>query len=699
MGHMVFDRAGRYLRVNDAILAMNGGTREERVGRHIGDVQPVLGPPVLAAIQEVVSTGEPLLRQRLVGEVSASPGEQRVWRMTYYPVKMRRGELLGVGAICEDVTEAEQSARHVEVLGQATATLLRAVTTEEVVAATLGTVAPLLGAFAAAVFLNGVGTGSREPVVAHPAGLEASGEVSWERPPAALEALAEGAIAHGGPVLAPLQPEPWFPATPGSPHQGAVVVAPLFAPQGALGALALAYQEPKTLDRAERLLVAAVAEQCAIAVERAANLTIAEAAAGLTTRLQQATAGLAQALNEDHIAAVVIAAVRSGVGASGGGLGLVDHTRRSHRFVATFGWDQLALAGLLGERSLDEHSLSAVALRLGEPLYIGSPAELEGLMPPERARVVADAGRREAWVALPMFGAKGAIGTLAFSFAARRRFSDQERAFLGSLAGQTAAAIDRVRRHRADHQVAVVLQQALLPDRLPTVGGLASAARYLAGAEGVRVGGDWYDVFLLEGGEVALVIGDVAGHGLAAAGTMGHLRAQLRATAHSGVGPGQTVSQLDQLVHRFDEDLDQLTTLVYATWAPGAASVEIAVAGHLPPVLVDGDGARFVDSPVGPPLGTAQEPFGYLSSAFALSSSGPTTLVLYTDGLIERPGGDIREGLDKLLAVAASGAGFDPNDLADRLVAEFRPPAGWSDDVALLVCRFGSPAPDLARPV
>lgn len=528
MGHMVFDPEGRYLRVNDAMLAMNAGTRQERVGRNIKDVQPALAGPVRAAIQQVAVTRQPLARQRLEGEVKARPGERKVFRMTYYPVTVPDGQLVGVGAICEDITEAEQA------------------------------------------------------------------------------------------------------------------------------------------------------------------MELAEAAARLTRLLQQATAQMAQALSAEQIATVALGSARTALGATGGGLGVVDPARRVHRFISTFGWDQLALAGLLGDRPLDDNSLSAQALRRGEPIYVRSPEELAPLMPPERARLATEPGRREAWASLPLVGTNGAVGTLALTFPSARDFAEHEKWFLATLAGQAAAAIDRVRRHQAEHQVAVVLQRALLPERLPTVEGLAHAVRYLASAEGVRVGGDWYDMFVLEDGEVALVIGDVAGHGLAAAGAMGNLRAQLRACAHSGLDPAQVLSELDRLVHRLDDDVEQLTTMVYAIWEPAHRAIDLAVAGHPIPLVISGNGARYIDCPPGPPLGAALGPARYEHRRLDLAADEATTLVLYTDGLVERPGDDIQEGLDQLRELASHGDAIDPNDLADHLLAERQPPQGWRDDVALLVCRFAN---------
>jgi serine phosphatase RsbU (regulator of sigma subunit) len=144
-------------------------------------------------------------------------------------------------------------------------------------------------------------------------------------------------------------------------------------------------------------------------------------------------------------------------------------------------------------------------------------------------------------------------------------------------------------------------------------------------------------------------------------------------------------------VHRAGADDERFATLVYAVWEPGSPALELAVAGHPPPLLIDPAGARFVDAPTGPPLGAAVEPAEYVTHRMPLDRSGTTMLVLYTDGLVERPERHIGESLDPLRAQAAAVVHPDPHDLADYLIAGLRPASGWNDDVALLVCNLAVP--------
>lgn len=677
IGHMLLDCDGRYLRVNDAMLAMNGGTREQRLGRLITDVHPDIGPAVARMVAAVCRTGRPLLQQRLEGEVATRPGERRVWRLSTYPVRVPGEPVAAAGVICEDVTDSERMATRLDVLQRVTAALLATVTVDDCVGVLLEVVPGLIGAASASVIL-----GTAKDPTARVAGAGGAGApVQWSTAPS-LSCLPAGAGPAGVRWLG--SSAEWAGALPGcpAPPGAAWALVGLVTPRGPLGLLVLGYHGSPPGDPAVRALVEAVAEQSAVALERAVLYEQAEAARRRTLCLQRATAELARATTEEEIATVVFEGARTGVGAVSGGLGLVDAARRVHRLVATFGWDHLAASDLLADRPLDAPSLSTTAIGRGEPLFVTSPEELASLMPPDRARRLVDS-HQQAWAVVPL-GAPGAwIGTMSCSFPRTYRFDEDERAFLGTLAGQATQALDRIRRHRAEHQVAVVLQRALLPERIPTVPGLAVAVRYRAGAGDVQVGGDWYDVFRLPDGSVALTVGDVAGHDLAAAGTMGRLRAQVRACAHAVNRPGPALAALDRLVHAAEEE--DLATVVLAVWRPGADALAVAAAGHPPPLVVDADGARFVPTSAGPPIGADVTPASYPEQRVSIPTGG-ATLVFYSDGLVERRDRSMEEGMAELRATATGR--LDPHDLADDLVAQLEPPQGWEDDVALLVCRL-----------
>jgi PAS domain S-box-containing protein len=253
-------------------------------------------------------------------------------------------------------------------------------------------------------------------------------------------------------------------------------------------------------------------------------------------------------------------------------------------------------------------------------------------------------------------------------------------------AAQQAMAEVRAREQvaRREHAIAEELQRSLLPAKTFDLEHLEVATFYRAGVEGTYVGGDWYDIIELPGGRTAFVMGDVMGRGVRAASVMGQLRSAVRAFATLDLAPHDVMRHLDVLV----QDLagDQIVTCVYAIFDPGDETLRYANAGHLPP-LVAGDGGRVVRLTAGgPPLGAG---YGDVATAEVPLAAG-ATIVLYTDGLVERRGEDIDDGIAALEREvdrhgAASLVGL-PEAIVDTLL-----PDGPDDDVAILVARVSVP--------
>ena len=254
----------------------------------------------------------------------------------------------------------------------------------------------------------------------------------------------------------------------------------------------------------------------------------------------------------------------------------------------------------------------------------------------------------------------------------------------------TVQDVTEGRRAEREHRIAETLQRSLLPDRLPEVPGMALGARYVPAGADLAVGGDWYDVVELPTGHVGLAIGDVAGHGPRAASTMGQLRMALRAYALEESSPTEVVGRLDRLVGRLLGA--EIVTLVYLVLDLDTWTIRYANAGHPPPLVV-GPACQtsFLEDGLGSPLGCADP--GPLAEGELLL--GPeSTLVLFTDGLVERRGASIDEGLERLAGLAADcHQGIE--GFCDRLLgslAEGDP----ADDVALLAVR---PVPLTGRPL
>lgn len=247
---------------------------------------------------------------------------------------------------------------------------------------------------------------------------------------------------------------------------------------------------------------------------------------------------------------------------------------------------------------------------------------------------------------------------------------------------QLAAAIS------GGHPLAVTLQQSLLPRGLPAQDAVEAAHRYLPAQAGV--GGDWFDVIPLSGARVALVVGDVVGHGLHAAATMGRLRTAVNNLAMLDLPPDELLTHLDEVVARIDdeqtaggrEDAVIGATCLYAVYDPVTCRCQLARAGHLPAMLLSPDGTTDIpDTPVGPPLGLRGLPFTTVEFDVPEGSQ----LVFYTDGLVESRTHDIDVGLERLRTVL-SHPGRSPEETC-RAVLRGMLPADSADDIALLVAR------------
>jgi anti-sigma regulatory factor (Ser/Thr protein kinase)/putative methionine-R-sulfoxide reductase with GAF domain len=284
---------------------------------------------------------------------------------------------------------------------------------------------------------------------------------------------------------------------------------------------------------------------------------------------------------------------------------------------------------------------------------------------------------------VPLLVEGAALGVLHVGTVTPREFTNADAALLQLAAAQAAPAIDRARLFDAldrEHRNAVALQRSLLPDRLPDLVGIDTAVRYLPARD--EVGGDWYDIIDLPGGLVGLAIGDVAGHGLRAAALMGQLRTGLRAYALEGHPPGETLKRLDRLLQTISGR--GMATAGYAVVDPVTGALRYASAGHLPPVVVRrGEQARLLEARPAPPLGSL--PFAAYHEAQETLEPGDTIL-LYTDGLVERRREPLTAGLERLRALAA--APLSAERLCQRVVEQLVPPTGGDDDIAVVALRL-----------
>ncbi|WP_253194662.1 SpoIIE family protein phosphatase [Streptomyces sp. MP131-18] len=298
---------------------------------------------------------------------------------------------------------------------------------------------------------------------------------------------------------------------------------------------------------------------------------------------------------------------------------------------------------------------------------------------------------------LPLRARGRVLGVLVISQGPGRRAFDQEDLALAmELAARAGFSLDNARLYAREREGALMLQRSLLPQSLPTLPGIDVSHRYVPSRSGAEIGGDWFDVIPLAGGRIAFVIGDVTGHGLRAAATMGQLRTAVRTLAWLDLTPSELLHHLNDLGRDIAQSPGSpvLATCVYAVYDPATGVCTLAKAGHLPPVLVCEDpavgtwAARPVDLPSGAPLGVDGVPFEERRFDIADGS----LLVLYTDGLVESRDEDLSTGIDRLVEVLgpATGRGARLDGICEDVIGAMRPDASEreSDDLALLVARL-----------
>ncbi|MGY5030944.1 SpoIIE family protein phosphatase [Streptomyces sp. 900116325] len=419
--------------------------------------------------------------------------------------------------------------------------------------------------------------------------------------------------------------------------------------------------------------------------QEAQTATAQRVTADRTARITELTSALAEALTMRDVVNATAERVMAPFGASG----LVFHLIEEEmvRVAGAVGYPQPFLDGVDGVPVSDIAPVDEVH-RTRAPAFIDSAEEYVERYPD---RVDSPAAiNKSAWAFLPLIVSGRFTGCCVISFTEPRHLSGEERALLITLSGLMAQAIERARLFDAEHTRAQELQRGLLPEVLPTLPAVAAAARYLPANEGVEVGGDWYDVIPLSGARVALVIGDVMGHGLSQAATMGRLRTAVHTLADLDFAPDELLNRLNDVVNDLGDDF--YATCLYAVYDPVTRTCTFGSAGHPPPAIVHPDGTtEFLTRPPDPPLGAALPPF---ETTEAVLEEG-SLLVFYTDGLIESATRDIDRGmfhLTKALATAAAAVqdqdeGASLERLCDDILAELLPGQQLTDDAALLVAR------------
>src|SRR4051794_36769292 len=414
-------------------------------------------------------------------------------------------------------------------------------------------------------------------------------------------------------------------------------------------------------------------------------LTVAAETTLVTQRLQslgELTARLAGALTIDDVARVVLRYALTSFD--------VDHCvfavddGAAYRYVRRIRGEILdeadeRLPPLWKRIGVDQPSPIVNAGQTGRPAFVADGEPLREVATDRHER------RVRSLAALPL-RTPSLHGALTLGFRSPHTWLPAERALLNAAAELVAQAAERARRFEAQHGTAQLLQRSMLPEHLPELERFRIAARYDVGVDGNAAGGDFYDAFQLIDGRLAMVLGDVAGHDVRAAAVMGQVRAALRALALTDPAPPGVLAGLDRLVGSLGAESrneEIFVTVVYGVLDPADGSITLASAGHPPPVLrragLAGEApmAELVKVPPGAPLG-----LGGRWQTGQLQLEPGDSILMFSDGVVERRGHPLTEGLDALIAAAAGSTSGDPRNLCSLATAAV--PGSTDDDVAVL---------------
>ena len=395
--------------------------------------------------------------------------------------------------------------------------------------------------------------------------------------------------------------------------------------------------------------------------------------------LVQAGEALARATTYREVADAVLTQALTHLGTDAGGLLLVDEERDVVRSLGLVD-DDTALVARWSEYPLAKRTPGTDSWRLRTPVHVTGLDDARARYP----EIVPDlaATGRQSVSAFPLVSAGERLGVLVASWADERTMDVSDAQFLSTTAAMTAQALLRVRLVDAERRSLQALQRSLLPGVLPSVDGLDIAVRYLASDTAADVGGDWYDVIELPGGAVALAMGDVEGHDLGAAALMGLVRGAVRAYALDGLPPATVLERTNAFLNGLQ--LSRIVTLSFLQLHPPTRLVTTVSAGHPPTLLVAGDDeVSELPTDTGPPLGVPLTGHQWPETTTQLGEQ--STLVLFTDGLVESRAIDIGDGIERVAQTLSSGRHATPDALADLLLTARANNA--YDDVALVVAR------------
>jgi serine phosphatase RsbU (regulator of sigma subunit)/integral membrane sensor domain MASE1 len=470
---------------------------------------------------------------------------------------------------------------------------------------------------------------------------------------------------------------------------GSTAALPLLTEVGALGYLGVWWAGPRDATTAERAYLQSMAETTSRALERARLRQAERREHARVETLADLTRLLAAALTPEAIGEVVADCLCAAAGGADAlCLGVISQDSRRLVWITTAG-DAGEVHEELSDLPMDVPAAATDAARTGSPVIIRTPAEYEQRYPgPDTPAILAHGS---SWLTWPLWAGPAPVGAIGLMWRHPQQFEAGQLAFVAAVADLVAQALVRARVYADDHAIAAVLQRAIMPAAVAVIPGLEIGASYRQAGTTQQIGGDWYDAMALPGHRAYLAVGDVVGHGLIAAEDMTQLRNAGRTLAIVGHQPASILEELARVT-------DWATTGKFATVAaaiiqPDVSLVTYATAGH-PPILIRRAKTGTVEIPPpaeGPALclpGDRDLPrYNQGQTGFDVGD----IMLIYTDGLIERRGEDLEEGIAR---VAERLEGWQPgaplSSLCDELITSLAAEPQLDDMCVLAVCRLGS---------
>jgi serine phosphatase RsbU (regulator of sigma subunit)/integral membrane sensor domain MASE1 len=470
---------------------------------------------------------------------------------------------------------------------------------------------------------------------------------------------------------------------------GSAAALPLLTEVGALGYLGVRWAGPREATAAEREYLRSMAETTSRALERARLRQAERREHARVETLADLTRLLAAALTPEAIGEVVADCL----GAAAGGadalcLGVISQDGRRLAWITTAG-DAGEVSERFSDLPMDVPAAVTDAARTGSPVIIRTPAEYEQRYPgPDTPAILAHGS---SWLTWPLWAGTAPVGALGLMWRHPQQFEPGQLAFVAAAADLVAQALVRARVYADEHAIASVLQRAIMPAAAAVIPGLKIGASYRQAGTTHQIGGDWYDAMALPGKRAYLAVGDVVGHGLSAAEDMTQLRNAARTLAIVGHQPADILEELARVTDCATNG--KFATVAAAIIEPEMSLVTYATAGH-PPILIRRAKTGAVE--IAPP---AEGPALCLPSDedFSQYTQGQTgfdvgdILLMYTDGLIERRGEDLAEGIARVAErLQAWRPGAPLGSLCDELIASLAVEPQLDDMCVLAVTRLGS---------